>query len=167
MKHVKRSFAALLALVLVLAAGCGKKTSNKVTDYTVNVPAGFEETDAEGLAKAWIASDNSNINVNITEKDNAFKSITADALREAMVLVYEQGYNVTPTITDKYFTNNEVCGMPAYQYCFEIELMGVEMTQLIVCIDADQTYTITYTDVTGDWLSEFETSAKNIQLVFE
>lgn len=167
MNKVKRSAAALFALVLVLTAGCGKKTSNKVVDYTVDVPAGFEETDAEGLAKAWIAADNSNINVNITEKDKAFKAITADALRDAMIQVYDEGYGVTPTITDKYFTSNEVCGMPAYQYCFEIELMGVEMTQLIVCIDADQTYTITYTDVTGDWLSQFETSAKNIKLVFE
>ena len=166
MNHVKRSIAALFALVLVLTAGCGKKASNKVVDYTVDVPAGFEETDPEGLAKVWIAADNSNINVNITEKDKAFKSITADALREAMMLVYEQqGYSAD--ITDKYFTNNEVCGMPAYQYCFEIELVGIEMTQLVVCIDADQTYTITYTDVTGDWLSQFEASAKNIKLVFE
>lgn len=167
MNHVKRSLAALFALALVLTAGCGKKTSNKVTDYTVDVPAGFEEADPGELAKVWSHTDGSNINVNITEKDKAFKSITADALREAMELVYEEGYNVTPTITDKYFTSNEVCGMPAYQYCFKIELMGIEMTQLVVCIDADQTYAITYTDVTGDWLSEFETSAKNIKLVFE
>lgn len=166
MNHVKRSLAALFALVLVLTAGCGKKASNKVVDYTVDVPAGFEETDPGELAKIWSHADGSNINVNITEKDKAFKSITADALREAMVLVYEQG-GYSADITDKYFTSNEVCGMPAYQYCFKLEVMGMEMTQLVVCIDADQTYTITYTDVTGDWLSQFETSAKNIELVFE
>ena len=144
-----------------------EKASNKVVDYTVDVPAGFKETDAGGLDKAWINADNSNINVNITEKNTAFESITVDALREAMVLVYGEDYSATPTITDKYFTNNAVCGMPAYQYCFEIELMSAEMTQLIVCIDADQTYTITYTDTTGDWIKDFEASAKNIQLTFE
>ena len=41
MKNVKRSFAALFALVLVLTAGCGKKASNKVVDYTVDVPGWF------------------------------------------------------------------------------------------------------------------------------
>lgn len=168
MNCVKRSAAALFALVLILTAGCGKKTSNKVTDYKVDVPEGFEEMELEGVTKAWYnAADNSNVNVNITEKDKAFKKITADALKDAMVEVFEATYGAAPTITDKYFTNDEVCGMPAYQYCYEIELMGMEMTQLIVCIDADQTYTITYTDTTGDWMEDFENSAENIELVFE
>ena len=68
MKYVKRSFAALFAVVLVLTAGCGKKASNKVVDYTVDVPSGFEETEQDGVVKAWgNPTDNSNINVNITE----------------------------------------------------------------------------------------------------
>lgn len=168
MNNVKRSLAALFALVLVLTAGCGgKKASNKVVDYTVDVPSGFEEMEMEGLAKSWYHSSGSNVNVNITEKDSTFKKITADALRDALTQLMEQSYSMTPTITDKYFTNDEVCGMPAYQYCYDIEVMGVAMTQLVVCIDADQTYTITYTDVTGDWMSQFETSAKNIELTFE
>ena len=168
MKNVKRSAAALFALVLILTAGCGKKSgSNKVVDYTVDVPAGFEEMEMEGVTKAWATVDGSNVNVNITEKDSAFKKINADALRDALLQVFEATYGAAPTITDKYFTNDEVCGMPAYQYCYVIELMGVEMTQLVVCIDADQTYTVTYTDVTGDWIGDFESSAKNIELVFE
>lgn len=168
MNNVKRGFAALFALVLIVTAGCGKKTSNKVVDYKVDVPDSFQELELEGVTKAWYnVADNANINVNITEKDAAFKKITADALRDAMLEVFETTYGAAPTITDKYFTNDKVCGMPAYQYCYVIELMGMEMTQLIVCIDADQTYTITYTDTTGDWISDFETSAKNIELVFE
>ncbi|MBD5117943.1 MAG: hypothetical protein HDT37_02335 [Clostridiales bacterium] len=168
MKNVKRSFAALFALVLILATGCGKKTSNKVVDYNVDVPASFQEMEMEGVTECWYnAADNSNINVNITEKDAGFKKVTADALREAMVPLFEATYGAAPTITDKYFTTNEVCGMPAYQYSYTIELLGMEMDQLIVCIDADKTYTVTYTDTTGDWMSTFEASAKNIELVFE
>ncbi|MDE6281031.1 MAG: hypothetical protein K2M15_04465 [Oscillospiraceae bacterium] len=167
MNNVKRSVAALFALMLILTTGCGKKTSNKVVDYTVDVPAGFEEMELEGVTDCWYHTDGSNINVNITEKDAGFKKVTADALRDAMVQLFEATYGAAPTITDKYFTNNEVCGMPAYQYCYDIELMGMEMTQLIVCIDADKTYTVTYTDTNGDWMGEFETSAKNIELVFE
>lgn len=168
MKNVKRGLAALFALVLVLTAGCGKKASNKVTDYKVDVPSGFEEMELEGVTKCWAnAADNSNVNVNITDKDSAFKKITADALRDALEQAFEATYGSAPTITDKYFTSNEVCGMPAYQYCYVIELGGVEMTQLVVCIDADKTYTVTYTDTTGDWLKDFKTSAENIELVFE
>lgn len=167
MKNVKRSFAALFAVVLVLTAGCGKKASNKVVDYKVDVPDGFEEMELEGVTKCWATVDGSNINVNITEKDSGFKKITADALRDAMIEVFEATYGAAPTITDKYFTSDKVCDMPAYQYCYVIELMGVEMTQLVVCIDADQTYTVTYTDTTGDWIEDFQSSAKNIELVFE
>lgn len=142
--------------------------SNKVVDYKVDIPSGFEEQEVEGVTKAWYnMEDRSNVNVNITEKDSAFKKITAEALKDAMVQLFEESYSMTPTITDKYFTSEEVCGMPAYQYSYEIELNGVEMTQLVVCIDADKTYTVTYTDTTGSWMGEFETSAKNINLTFE
>lgn len=167
MNNVKRGLAALLALVLVLAAGCGKKAKNHVTDYTIDIPNGFQESEQEGVTAYWAAEDHSSINLNITDKDAEFKTVTADMLRDALVQLFEEGYGMTPTITDKYFTSDEVCGMPAYQYCYDIELMGVEMTQLVVCIDADKTYTVTYTDTTGGWISEFETSAKNINLVFE
>ena len=168
MKNVKRSAAALFALVLILTAGCGKKSgSNKVVDYTVDVPAGFEEMEMEGVTKAWATVDGSNVNVNITEKDSAFKKINADALRDALLQVFEATYGAAPTITDKYFTNDEVCGMPAYQYCYDIELAGVEMTQLIVCVDADKTYTFTYTDTTGGWMADFEASAGAIELITE
>lgn len=167
MKNAKRSLAALFALMLVLAAGCGKKVNDHVVDYKVDVPESFQETEQEGVTACWAGADNSNINVNITEKTGDFKKITAGMLKEALEVMFEQAYGAKPTITDKYFTSNEVCGLPAYQYCYVIELNGMEMTQLVVCVDADQTYTITYTDVTGDWMEDFEASAKNIQLITE
>lgn len=167
MKNVKRSLAALLALMLVLAAGCGKKVNDHVVDYKVDVPEGFEETEMAGITACWATTDGSNVNLNISEKTGDFKKITAGMLQEALVQMFEQTYGSKPTITDKYFTNNEVCGLPAYQYCYVIELEGVEMTQLVVCVDADKTYTVTYTDTTGDWMTDFEASAKNIQLITE
>lgn len=168
MKNVKRSLAALFAVMLVLAAGCGKKASNKVVDYKVDVPDSFEEWEMEGVTECWAnAADGSNINLNITDKTSDFKKIDADMLRAALVEVFQATYGAEPKITDKYFTSDEVCGMPAYQYCYVIDLEGMEMTQLVVCVDADKTYTVTYTDTVGDWLTEFETSAKNIQLITE
>lgn len=164
MKNVKRSLAALFAVALVFAAGCGKKVNDHVVDYKVDLPESFQETETEGVTKSWVAADGSNINVNITDKISDFKKIDADMLRDALKEVFAAG-GAQPTITDKYFTSDEVCGLPAYQYCYDIVLEGLSMTQLVVCVDADKTYTVTYTDVTGDWMEDFEDSAKNIQLI--
>ncbi len=166
MKNVKRSLAALFAVVLVLAAGCGKKVNDHVVDYKVDLPNGFQETETEGVTKSWNNADGSNVNVNITEKTSDFKKINAQVLKDALMELFG-AMGAEPTITDKYFTNDPVCGLPAYQYCYDIVLEGVSMTQLVVCVDADKTYTITYTDVTGDWMKDFENSAKNIQLITE
>ena len=162
---MKKKIAVLLALLLILT-GCSQ-ASKKVVDYKVDIPDGFESIEMEGVAACWYNGDGSNVNLNITDKDRGFSKIDADALREALITTFQSAYEMEPTISDRYFTSSEVCGMPAYQYCYDIELAGVEMTQLIVCVDADKTYTVTYTDTVGDWLTEFETSAKNIQLITE
>ena len=167
MKCVKRSAAALFVLVLVLTAGCSQKVNDHVVDYEVDVPSGFQSTEMDGVIECWVSADGSNINVNTTDKTKDFNKIDADVLRDALMQVFQTTYGVEPTITDSYFTSDQVCGLPAYQYCYDIELAGTEMTQLVVCVNADKTYTITYTDVTGDWMDEFEDSAKNIQLITE
>ena len=167
MKNAKRSLAALFALMLVLAAGCGKKVNDHVVDYKVDVPESFQETEQEGVTACWATTDGSNVNVNITEKAGDFKKITAGILKEALEVMFEQAYGAKPTITDKYFTSNEVCGLPAYQYCYDVELDGVTMTQLVVSVNADKLYAFTYTDMTGDWIDEFQESAKNIELIIE
>ena len=88
-------------------------------------------------------------------------------LRDDLMQAFQTTYGAEPTITDRYFTSDEVCGLPAYQYCYDIELDGMKMTQLVVCVNADRTYTFTYTDVNGSWMDKFEDSAKNIQLITE
>lgn len=166
MRNVRKIVAALFAVVLVLTAGCGKKSGGKVVDYDVPMPMGFEETEQENVDKMWKDADGSSINVKITEKISDFETLTADALREAMIESFDSAYGVKPTITDKYFTRTEVCGLPAIQYCFTIELAGVEMTQLMVSVNADKNYAFTYTETAGgDWMNDFEDSAKKIQLI--
>lgn len=145
------------------------KTSNHVVDYKVDVPEGFESMEQEGVVECWYNADGSNINVNITEgTDNeTFSSINADLMRLALVAAFKDSGGGEPTITDRYFTTNEVCGLPAYQYSYEIELAGQAMTQIIVCVNADQTYTFTYTTTGDQWLETFEASAAAIELTVE
>lgn len=172
---MKKKIAFLLAAVMLLAlAGCGGGSADvpdHVVDYKVDVPDGFEPIEQEGLAACWYAGDGSNINLNITDKDATtdlgFKAITADMLRTTMVAAYKEATGVEPTIEDRYFGTEKMFGLDAYQYSYDIELGGQSMVQIVVCINADQTYTFTYTTSDPDLVEVFDASAKGIQLTLE
>ena len=191
---MKKTIVFLLAMLMLTLTACGDKgsapsapanndnnsapsaevsepaaKSNHVTAYKVDVPDGFESMEQEGVVECWYNADGSNINVNITEgTDNeTFSAINADLMRMALVSAFKDSGSEAPTITDRYFTTNEVCGLPAYQYSYDIELGGQAMTQIIVCVNADQTYPFTYTTTGSDWLEAFEASAAAIELTIE
>lgn len=162
----------LLALALMFLAGCGAKVNDHVTDYHIDLPAGFEEIEMEGVDACWAnAGQTSNVNLKITAKSNttdtAFKNIDADIARDTLLSAWKESYGAQPTITDRYFTKEPVCGLPAYQYSYTMELEGEKVTQILVSINADKTYAFAYT--TGDEaiLREFDASAQNIQLTIE
>lgn len=168
---MKKCLVSLFALVMLVTAGCGEKVNDHVTGYNVDVPDGFEEMEQEGVKECWGAEDGSNINTTVSDKeqgaDAAFKIITADLARGTLEEMFESAFGAKPTITDRFFTKDEVCGLPAYQYCYDVELEGVGMTQLVVTVNADKLYSFTYTDMTGEWMDTFQESAKNIELLFE
>ena len=169
---MKKKILPLLALLLVVLAGCGPKLNDHVTDYHIDLPAGFEEIEMEGVDKCWAnAGLTGNVNLKTTAKagttNAAFKAITADIARDTISSAWKEQYGSEPTITDRYFTKDEVSGLPAYQYSYDMNLAGIEMTQIIVCINADKTYTFTYTTDNAEYLDAFDASAKNIQLTLE
>lgn len=170
---MKKKIAFLLAMMMMLAlAGCGAKVNDHVVDYKIDLPDGFEETDMEGAnACWWNPEDGSNVNLVIVDKaaaaDAAFKAVTADILRETVESSLKEVYTATPTITDRFFTKDNVCGLSAYQYSYDLEIDGETATQIIVCVNADKTHTFTYTTSDGATLKAFEESAKNIQLTIE
>ena len=106
-------------------------SSNHVVDYKVDIPEGFEETQMAGLDANWQNADNSSINLTITDatSESDFESIDAEMLKQAMDLQYKAA-GFEAEFTDRYFTKDKVCGLPAYQYCFDITLNGVAMTQI-------------------------------------
>ena len=169
---MKKGIAFLLTVLMLAAAGCGAKASDHVTDYQVDVPDGFVETELEGVAACWTnLADGSSINVSVARKssaaDTGFSSITADTARAALGSALEDRYGAQAAITDRYFTQDAVCGLPAYQYGYDVTVGGRTVAQTVVCVNADRLYTFTYTDMTGAWAGAFEASAQNIQLVIE
>lgn len=165
---MKKKILPLLALVLALLAGCGPKLNDHVTDYHVDLPAGFEEIEMEGVDKCWAnAGLTGNVNLKITAKagttDAAFKAITADIARDTISSAWKEQYGSKPTITDRYFTKDEVSGLPAYQYSYVLEYEGQQVTQILVSVNADKTYAFAYTTSDEGILREFDASAKNIQ----
>lgn len=190
---MKKTIVFVLAMLMLTLAACGDKDSalknpdkennnstpsaevsepakgNHVTDYKVDVPEGFESIEQEGVLECWATADGSNINVNTTDGTDSetFSAINADLMRLALVSAFKDSGSGEPTITDRYFTTNDVCGLPAYQYSYEIELGGQTMTQIIVCVNADKTYTFTYTTTSEEWLEAFEASAAAIELTVE
>lgn len=150
------------------------QVSDHVVDYRVDIPQSFGSTEMEGVVACWYnAEDGSNINVNVVDKDasfdESFSQIDASVMKEALNAAFQQAYGSLPTITDKEFIHCEVSGLPAYRYSYTIELNGMTMAQIIVCVNADRAYTFTYTDATADgaWMETFEDSAENIQMITE
>lgn len=192
---MKRNLALLFAVLMLAMAGCGgskdpsgtagsnngatdaptdepteEPKNDHVVDYKLDLPEGFEPVEMEGLDACWFRADGSSVNLGIAPKDGTtdlgFQSITADILRVTLESEMKSAYGLETGITDRYFTKDEVCGLPAYQYSYEMDLEGETMTQIIVCINADEVYTFTFTAIDGETLAAFEESAKNIQLIF-
>lgn len=143
-----------------------------VVDYKLDVPEGFEEADPSELdvTACWYRADGSNINLNVTDKDSTtdlgFKAITADLLRTTLDSQLKQVYSEV-SITDRYFTKDDVCGLAAYQYCYDLTVDGDSMSQIIICINADKTYTFTFTAGDDETLTLLEGAVKTIDLTLE
>lgn len=144
--------------------------NDHVVDYKIDIPDGFEPMDEVGLDACWYREDGSSINLVIAEKDAttdaSFQVISADLLRAAMVEQMNSIYGLDVEITDRYFTKNEMCGLPSYQYCYDMSLEGQTIMQIIVSINADKMYTFSYTANSEDVQAAMDTSSKNIQLIF-
>ncbi len=132
--------------------------------YQLSIPKDFSKLDIEDLEFYYAAQDGSSISLGLQPKDPDFSQITAKQLDAALADALLQTYKEDIVITDNYFTRDPVSGYPAYQYSISYQLPKSEVTQIIIGIDADQTYTFTYTDLTGTWIHVFEDSIQSITL---
>ena len=149
----------------------GEPVINHVADYTLELPDGFEPIEMDGLDAFWSRADGSNINLVTVEKeestDGDFQAADADTLR-ALIADQMAPLELGAEITGRYFNRTELCGLPAYRYCYDLRLEdGTSMTQLYVCVNADKLYAFTFTALEEDLLPVFEACAENIQFIFE
>ena len=164
----------LLLLTTFLLSGCGDKDTTEDTTENTNaltfqmsLPKDFAELEIEGLEFYYAAKDGSSVSLNLQPKDASFSQVTAGQLNAALSEAFLSAYETEVAITDNYFTINPISGYPAYQYSISYQLADKTVTQVIIGIDADQTYTFTYTDLTGDWKDIFEGSIKSITFLDE
>lgn len=137
------------------------------TTYQLSIPKDFSEIKIDGMEFYYAAEDGSSVSLNLQPKDDAFSRVSAEELSTALSDAFLQTYEEEVVITDHYFTTNSISGYPAYQYAISYELQGNEVTQIMIGIDADQTYTFTYTDLAGTWMDIFEDSIKTIAFINE
>ena len=140
------------------------KSAEPETDcpFQLEIPEGFAASEMEGYPLFYLSADGSNINMNIQEKDASFQTLTADIMRNALEDAYKQVLDMDVELTDNYFNMISVDGFPAYQYSFTYVLDEKTITQLIVGIDGDSTYTFTFTDMSGEYMELFESCASSI-----
>ena len=183
---MKKSLLIILLITLLLTACAEKDDQNNTmehaktsagssqasedadaTTYRLSIPKDFSEIEIDGMEFYYAAEDGSSVSLNLQPKDDAFSQVSAKELRTALSDAFLQTYEEEVVITDHYFTTNSISGYPAYQYAISYELQGDEVTQIMIGIDADQTYTFTYTDLAGTWLDIFEDSIKTIAFINE
>ncbi len=183
-ENMKKSLLIILLTTLLLTACSHKDDQNNTTEhvktseessnspedadaitYQLSIPKDFSEMKIDGMEFYYAAEDGSSVSLNLQPKDAAFSQVSAKQLSTALSDAFLQTYEEEVVITDHYFTTSPVSGYPAYQYSISYELQGNEVTQIIIGIDADQTYTFTYTDLAGTWLDIFEDSIKTIAFI--
>ena len=181
---MKKSLLIILLTTLLLTACGEKENQNNTTEhaktseessqaskdadaitYRLSIPKDFLEIEIDGMEFYYTAEDGSSVSLNLQPKDAAFSQVSAVELSAALSDALLQRYEEEVVITDHYFTQEAICGYPAYQYSISYELLGDEVTQIMIGIDADQTYTFTYTDLAGTWIDTFEDSIKTITFI--
>lgn len=132
--------------------------------YEFSLPDEFEEMEVSGFACFYSAKDGSSVNLNLQPFDPSFEELSEELLHQSIDAVLSQTYDLEIPITDLSFEREPVSGFPAYQYAFSYELQGNTYRQLVIGINADQCYTFTYTDMSGNWTEAFQESARSISI---
>ena len=167
-----------VCLLCTALTGCTQQAAQptptptpRVVDVRVGIPEEFTKEEVEGFTFYYAASDGSSISLNTQAKspleDTTFQEVTQEMLHNTLVEGFESNYGMQVEITDHAFTRETIDSYPAYQYTFGYTLNDIPVEQIIVSINADQIYTLTYTDTTGEWMDTFQSTIAQIELVLE
>ncbi len=149
----------------------GDAAEGTVTIDSVSFVPPEEFAAVEGSGNMWLApdypTDGSNVNVSVSAKDPTFTSQTAtsEMFEELMEQQFQSQYQMEVDVTMDEFEYITVDDTPAARIAVSYSLAGISIRQLMITVDADQTYTFAYTQ-TGEagWWDAFEASVKTIQV---
>ena len=96
-----------------------------------------------------------NINLVAGEKDASFSSYNKEAFESIYVAMDESAKIST-------FDKKKVCGYDAILVTVDLSISGVNTSITQVLIDADKSYSITYTDISGELSSIIKTAVDDI-----
>ncbi len=140
------------------------------TDHGFDLPTGFVA--ADGLPGMYHSPDYpddvSNIYTAIGERDPYFGSYTAEMMAEALTraLREQQGEDISVTVDALEYS--EISGLPACRLLIHYTVDGLSLRQLMVSVNADRSYTFTWTQVgDADWMAAFEKSADSLWFTLE
>ena len=136
-----------------------------VADYGYDLPDGFAA--ADGIPGMYQSpdypDDASNFYVTCRDTDPYFANYDTAILEAALSLSLTQqtGADVAVTVDSlEYFT---VDTLPAYRAELRYTVSDLALHQLMVCVNADYTYTFTWTQVgDADWMDAFRISADSL-----
>lgn len=116
------------------------------------------------MSALYQAEDGSSINVVIYENDGSLASdVTQDAIVSLLESTFTQQTGVEAELLDPVFETGklgDIC--PYYRLDYTVSVGDVLMGQTMMGINADRAYTITFTDMTGDWGQAFVNSIASI-----
>ena len=158
-----------LFLTFICLTGCSARENTVVSGsgYEFSIPGDFTEVDVEGFECFYSADDGSSINLNIQPADPSFDTVSAELLNNTLTSVLSQTYHTEIAVAANDFSREPICGYPAYQYSVSYSLEGDQMNQTVIGVQTDKCYTLTYTDMTGDWADAFEESIRSIRFFFD
>lgn len=177
MKKIICLFFALLTLFLAACAKEDGSTPHTVTspetvtngsavaDFGYDLPDGFAAAeDIPGMYQSpEYPDDASNFYFSCGDADPYFANYDTAILEAALSLSLTQqmGTDVAVTVDMlEYFTLDD---LPAYRMELHYTVSGLALRQLVVCVNADYTYTFTWTQVgDADWMDAFRTSADSL-----
>lgn len=141
-------------------------------DYcAVLIPSGYQESDE--IPGMYIHEksplDSSNVYYSVSEgtEGRVSEELTADSYQRTLKEAYQQaGRNVDITIDS--FEKIDMDGIPGYKIRSTYNIEDGQIEQLAYLILADETYTVTYSQMSDDELmADFEISDGQIRLVRE
>lgn len=151
----------------------GPKENNDRDGYcVVLIPAGYQES--EDIPGMYVHErsplDSSNVYYTVSEGSGAGKvsaSLTEADYRESIEEAYKKaGQDVRLNVES--FEKIDMEGIPGYKVRSNYEMEGEKVEQVAYLILADNTYTVTYSQMAGDeLLADFEIYDGQIRLVRE